>query len=174
MAEIAAGFAPVGGVDARVLILGSLPGVRSIAARQYYAHPRNAFWPIMAELFGIGGSYRMRCRQLVARRVALWDVLAQSPRTGSMDADIRAESSVPNDLPDFLRDHTALRLVVFNGRKAEQLFRRFFGSDTALRRIAMIGAPSTSPAYAAMPFGAKLDRWAAALAPVIPEPGDEP
>ncbi len=167
MAGVAAGFAPVDGADARVLILGSLPGARSIAAQQYYAHPRNAFWPIMTELFGIDGNYAFRCRQLVAHRIALWDVLARSPRPGSMDADIRADSSVPNDLPGFLRVHPELRLVICNGSKAEQLFRRFFGSDSSVQGLAIIGAPSTSPAYAAMSFDAKLDRWAAALVPVI-------
>lgn len=173
MAGVAEGFAPVDGVNARALILGSLPGARSIAQQQYYAHPRNAFWPIMAELFGIDGSYVSRCRQLMDHRIALWDVLARSPRPGSLDADIRAEWSVPNDLPGFVSAHTHLRLVLFNGRKAEQLFHRFFGNHTLPQRVTTVGAPSTSPAYAAMPFSTKLDRWAAALAPLLANDGDK-
>ena len=76
------GFPPVARADARVLVLGSLPGARSIAEQQYYAHPQNAFWPIMRELFRIDGSYASRCSQLLEHRVALWDVLQSSVRPG--------------------------------------------------------------------------------------------
>ena len=86
-----AGFPPIASTDAKILILGSLPGQRSLELAQYYAHRQNAFWRIMAELFGVEGDYANRCRQLMAHRIAVWDVLASSVRPGSMDADIQLE-----------------------------------------------------------------------------------
>ena len=170
MADIASeGFSPVAGADARVLILGSLPGERSIAAQQYYAHPRNAFWKIMNQVFGIGGTYASRCAQLIQHRIALWDVLERSIRPGSMDANIRTDTAKANELPGFLLSHRSVCQVVFNGRKAEQLFYRFVDTDALDPSIALTGLPSTSPAYAAMPFSEKCERWTEALATVFHE-----
>lgn len=149
--------------DARVLILGSLPGVRSIKEQQYYAHPQNALWPIMRELFGIEGNYDSRCLQLQAARVALWDVLQSSVRPGSLDADIRMDRARTNDFAGFFRGHDAIELVAFNGKKAEQLFSRFVDSDVVPESIRYVGLPSTSPAYASMPLSGKLSAWRAAL-----------
>ena len=158
------GFPPIARPDARILILGSLPGERSIAAQQYYAHPQNAFWRIMRELFGIEGDYRSRCEQLTRRRVALWDVLHSSVRPGSLDSAIRLDSAVTNDFAAFFVEHPHLRLIAFNGRKAEQLFARNVGEAVPETQVPRIGLPSTSPAYAAMPFSGKLAAWRAALA----------
>lgn len=157
------GFPPVAGVDARVLILGSLPGQRSIAEQQYYAHPQNAFWPIMRELFGIEGSYVDRCEQLVKNRVALWDVLRSSVRAGSLDASIKLDSALVNDFKGFLVAHTGVRLIAFNGRKAEQLFAKFVDVQAIEHSIQRVGLPSTSPAYAAMSFSGKLALWQEAI-----------
>jgi len=157
------GFPPVARGDARVLVLGSLPGARSIAEQQYYAHPQNAFWSIMRELFGIGGDYASRCEQLLEHQVALWDVLRSSVRPGSMDADIRMDSAVINDFRGFLAQHAEIRLIAFNGRKAEQLFTRFVAVDDVADDIRRLGLPSTSPAYASMPFSGKLAAWRTAL-----------
>ena len=161
--EASDGFPAVARVDARLLVLGSLPGQRSIAAQQYYAHPQNAFWPIMREVFGIEGDYDARCRQLVNQQIALWDVLASSVRPGSMDSDIRMDSARHNDFATFFATHIKIEVVAFNGKKAEQLFRRFVGRDVLPRTSRCIGLPSTSPAYAAMPFSGKLSVWRAAL-----------
>lgn len=157
--EASDGFPPVAGPDARVLVLGSLPGQRSIAEQQYYAHPQNAFWRIMRELLGVTGDYPERCRQLVNHRVALWDVLSNSVRPGSLDADIRLDTACANDLEGFLVAHPDVRLIAFNGRKAEQLFRKFVDSRAVNKSIRQLGLPSTSPAYAAMPFSGKLVAW---------------
>ena len=168
MAELAStGFPPVVGEDARVLILGSLPGERSISMQQYYAHPRNGFWTIMEDVFGIRGHYDVRCAQLIQHRIALWDVLKRSVRPGSLDADIETRTAEVNQLQDFLLEHQDIRRIVFNGKKARQLFDRFVDIDLLDDAIALISAPSTSPAYAAMPLSEKCDRWAEALAPVI-------
>ncbi len=165
------GFPPVERADARVLILGSLPGQRSIAEQQYYAHPRNAFWRIMRELFGIAGDYEARCSLLRTNGVALWDVLQSSVRPGSLDAQIRIEHAVVNDFADFFATHTALRLVAFNGRKAQQLFGRFVTPTGVAGDLPQVLLPSTSPAYAAMSFPAKLSAWREALLRARATPG---
>jgi hypoxanthine-DNA glycosylase len=159
----AQGFPPIARPEARILILGSLPGARSIAEQQYYAHPQNAFWRIMHDLFGIDGDYASRCAQLTERGIALWDVLHSSVRPGSLDAAIQLDSAVTNDFAAFLAGHPKIRLIAFNGRKAEQLFVRYVGDAVPESRIPRIGLPSTSPAYAAMPFSGKLAAWRAAL-----------
>ncbi len=159
------GFPPIAGPGARILILGSLPGQRSIAEQQYYAHPRNAFWPIMQELFGIKGDYTDRCEQLVENRIALWDVLQSSLRPGSMDAKIRLDGARANDFGTFLRTHSEVRLIAFNGRKAKALFEKFVDASVVGQSIRQCGLPSTSPAYAAMPFSSKLARWRQVILP---------
>lgn len=161
------GFPPIERRDARILVLGSLPGRKSIAEQQYYAHPQNAFWRIMREVFGITGEYHLRCIQLRERQVALWDVLKSSHRPGSLDSDIRINSAQPNDFDEFFEQHPAIELVAFNGKKAEQMFNRFVDSAITPRKVEQIGLPSTSPAYAAMPFSGKLSAWRKALLPVL-------
>ena len=157
------GFPPVARADARVLVLGSLPGARSIAEQQYYAHPQNTFWSIMRELFGIDGDYASRCEQLCKNRLALWDVLQSSVRPGSMDADIQLGSAIANDFRGFLAGHADIRLIAFNGKKAEQLFTRLVIAGDVTDGIQRLGLPSTSPAYASMPFSGKLAAWRVAL-----------
>ena len=158
-----AGFAPIAESNARVLVLGSLPGVRSIREQQYYAHPRNVFWPIMKSLFAIDGDYAARCRQLTANRIAVWDVLHSALRPGSLDADIRLDVANANDFAGFFRVHPDIGLVAFNGKKAEALFKRFVAARPTDLGARFIVLPSTSPAYAAMPFSRKLAKWRQAL-----------
>jgi len=169
--DLSTGFAPVARADARILILGSLPGQRSIEAGEYYAHPQNAFWPIMAELFDATGDYANRCTRLLQARVAVWDVLHSSVRPGSLDAAIREDSARPNDFAAFFRVHRRLERIVFNGAKAEQMFSKLVLPDVALPGISMLRLPSTSPAYAAMPFSGKLAAWRDALGIVAPTRG---
>ena len=159
------GFPPVAREDARVLILGSLPGEASLRAQQYYAHPRNAFWTIMKVIAGAEGGYADRCRALEARGIAVWDVLSSSVRPGSLDADIDMRSAVPNDFARFFAGHRDIRLVCFNGRKAEQLFeRRVLPSLPGLGpELALL--PSTSPAHASLCVEEKLARWCGIIEP---------
>ena len=161
--ERSQGFPPVACADARSLILGSLPGARSIFEQQYYAHPQNAFWRIMRELFGIDGDYATRCAQLGANGIALWDVLHSSVRPGSMDANIQSDTAAVNDFAGFFLVHPNIRTVAFNGKKAEQLFRRFVEPDAISHDMRYVALPSTSPAYASMPFSGKLKLWRDAL-----------
>jgi double-stranded uracil-DNA glycosylase len=159
------GFPPIARRDARVLILGSLPGQESLRRRQYYAQPRNAFWPIMGALCGAAPElpYRARARRLAASGIALWDVCATAYRAGSLDASIVAGSVVVNDLGAFLARHPRIRLVCFNGRTAAALYRRHVLPTLApaLRVLATLELPSTSPAHASLSLAAKLDRWRA-------------
>lgn len=158
-----AGFPPLLGTEARVLILGTLPSRKSLEKSQYYGHPRNAFWPIMGALFGAGPDvpYASRVRILTDAGIAVWDVLAASIRPGSMDSAIDPRAAAANDFTALFREQPGIELVCFNGRTAGQLFRKLVapqlesGSNTPGYRA----LPSTSPAYAAMSFAEKLERW---------------
>ena len=161
------GFPPIAGADARLLILGSLPGQVSLQRQQYYAQPRNAFWKIMGRLYGTGQElpYAERAQRLVQNGIALWDVCAAAQRPGSLDAAIVHSSVVPNDFAAFIESHPHVGLICFNGGKAADLYRRLVlpGLPANLRAIHYATLPSTSPAHAAMPFEEKLTRWAAVL-----------
>ena len=159
------GFPPIARKDARVLVLGSLPSVASLQAQQYYAHPRNAFWKIMGDIAGAAGDYESRCRALEARRIAVWDVLKRSVRPGSLDADIDMASAEPNDFEAFFASHAQVRLVCFNGRKAQDMFRRFVQPELSHGHLAFALLPSTSPAHASLSLADKLDAWRGIIEP---------
>jgi hypoxanthine-DNA glycosylase len=159
-------FRPIAAKDARILVLGSMPGVESLRRGQYYAHPQNQFWKIMEALFGIDRSspYGSRVRALKARRIAVWDVLHSCVREGSLDAGIGAE--VANDFAAFFSAHRAITHVFFNGAKAEASYRRHVQAQLALRAgrsIRYARLPSTSPAHASLPAARKLAAWRAIL-----------
>jgi TDG/mug DNA glycosylase family protein len=160
-------FAPVARRDARVLILGSMPGAASLSAQQYYAHPRNHFWPIMQRLHGIDASlpYQRRLERLRQNHVALWDVLESCKRHGSLDAAIEHDSAVPNDLPQLLRTHPGIVRLCCNGGTAYRALQRHFGAQLQQEfpQLECLQLPSTSPAHAGMPFTDKLAAWHAAL-----------
>lgn len=155
-------FPPVARRDARVLVLGTMPGIASLEAARYYAHPRNAFWPIMAKLlsFDAQAPYRERCLALTAAGIALWDVLASCERAGSLDSAIR--NAVPNDFAVFLARHRKLRAILFNGQPAARLWRKHCG-HVGVEDIELATLPSTSPAYAGKGFAEKLEVWRARL-----------
>lgn len=157
--SVSVGFAPIANQSARILILGSLPGQRSLREAQYYAHPQNAFWKIMAALYGAQGSYEDRCQALIDHGIALWDVLRETERPGSMDADIRLAAARANDFEDFFAGHSQIQRICFNGKKSEQLFRRLVLPTLQGCSSELIGLPSTSPAYASMPYDKKLSIW---------------
>lgn len=160
------GFAPLLGAQAKVLILGSMPGGESLRRQQYYAFERNCFWWMMGELFDAGWQlpYEQRVVRLTQEGVAVWDVLASCERLGSLDSAIEASSEEVNDFVALLQEHP-IQLVLFNGAKAEQAWKRhvrpIFGSHLA--EPPCLKMPSTSPAYAAIKPEAKLEKWRAAL-----------
>lgn len=159
------GFAAVAQHDARVLILGSMPGVASLAATQYYGHPRNAFWPIMDALFGIPqqASYAARCEQLKQQGIALWDVLAACNREGSLDSAIEKESIRLNDFSRFFAQQPAIQAVFLNGGLAARLFQRHALPELGplAEDLTITALPSTSPANASWSFERKLAAWQA-------------
>lgn len=157
----ASGFAPIWRADARILILGSLPGVASIAATQYYAHPRNQFWPMVQALFAIDAAapYDVRLTCLQAAGVALWDLLESAERPGSLDSAIVADSMQINDLAMLIAQLPQLHTVALNGAKAAQLLQRYQKMQPLPTHLRLLTLPSTSPAHAAMNFSQKLQQW---------------
>jgi len=165
-------FPPLARSDARLLILGSMPGKASLAANQYYAHPRNLFWPIVIETFSApaGTSYENRLELLRTHGVALWDVLQQCYRETSLDADITADSVVVNDFRRFFAEHPHIRKILFNGAKAEQLFRRLVLPPlSGAEKFEMMRLPSTSPANAGITGETRKKQWRNALMGVTPD-----
>jgi TDG/mug DNA glycosylase family protein len=155
-------FSPIAARNAKILILGSMPGRASLAAGQYYAHRRNAFWRIVCGLLELdpASSYRARVRALHNARIALWDVLHSCIRPGSLDSSIEAETA--NDFNAFFQRHPGITHVFFNGAKAEASFRRHVLPEIK-RPLLYARLPSTSPAHAALPFARKRAAWRAIL-----------
>jgi TDG/mug DNA glycosylase family protein len=158
-------FPPIADASACILILGSMPGEESLRAGQYYAHPRNAFWKLMGELFGAGAElpYAQRTRQLKKSGVALWDVLASCVRKGSLDSAIATDSITPNDFQAFFAAHKKITRVFFNGTKAEHSFRKHVLPGLNAQPLQFTGLPSTSPAHAARSYAQKLTAWRAVI-----------
>ncbi|HMA20787.1 MAG TPA: DNA-deoxyinosine glycosylase [Gemmatimonadaceae bacterium] len=147
-----------------LLILGTVPSVRSLELRQSYGHRHNLFWPFMGELFDAGPElpYAERIARLQRRGIGIWDVLERCERPGSLDSAIVRDSEVANDIPGLLAAEPGIRAIALNGGKAQQSFRRHvlpqFGA--AMReRVTLLDLPSTSPANASIPRALKLERW---------------
>lgn len=173
-APIIRAFDPIEPPDARSLILGSMPGVASLDAHAYYAHPRNAFWPIMQHLLGEQHeSYEDRITLLKQNQVALWDVLKECRRPGSLDADILSDSVVVNNFAALLKRHQKLDIIAFNGKAAEKLFRRYVIKtaegelQTRLEHMTLLSLPSSSPAMASLTLAAKQAKWQQLLSPAL-------
>ena len=144
--------------DAQLLILGSLPGEASLAAQRYYAHRSNQFWRLLGRSIGedlASLDYDARLQRLAARGIALWDVVAEARRRGSLDGAIRA--ATPNELADFVASHPRLSAIAFNGRTAAAIGRRALGHRDGL---AFLDLPSSSAALT-RPFDDKAAAWAA-------------
>lgn len=159
---------PIENQRARILILGSMPGKASLQAQQYYAHPQNAFWPILGEILGFAGDarslpYDERLRMLFAADIALWDVLASCHRRGSLDADIATDSLRANDFNAFFASHDRIERVLFNGATAEAYFRRHALPTLTANSLRLLRLPSTSPANASIRYPRKLTAWREAL-----------
>jgi double-stranded uracil-DNA glycosylase len=150
-------FPPVIRADTRLLVLGSLPGIVSLARRQYYAHPQNQFWRLIGAVVGrelAGLPYPDRLEALLDSGVGLWDTVAAATRKGSLDSDIRLHQA--SDLAAFVADLRELRAVGFNGGKSAQIGRRQLSESP----LALIDLPSSSPAYT-LRFEEKLGAWLA-------------
>lgn len=149
-------MAPVGSNDARLLILGSLPGEASLRAQRYYAHPQNQFWRLLGAAIGedlAEMAYDERLARLSARNVVLWDVVSEAHRSGSLDGAIRG--AIPNLLAQFVATHPRLKAVAFNGKTSARLGRAALVDAGDLQ---LIDLPSSSAAYT-MAFALKAERW---------------
>ena len=170
-------FAPVAGQCPKILVLGSVPGQASMKAVQYYAHPRNAFWPItvatiqnspinLPQAHAI--DYETRLTMACEHGLALWDVLSFCKRPGSLDNQIERTSEVANPIVEWLTLHPSVMRVCFNGKTAAALFRRHikkeFEATVPPQQIEFVTLPSTSPAMASLTPEQKLNQWCAALA----------
>lgn len=161
-------FPPQVGAGCRLLVLGTVPSMRSLELRQSYGHEQNLFWTFMGELFDAGRElpYSERIARLHARGIGIWDVYKQVERPGSLDSSIVTASEVPNAIPRLLGRYPTIRAIALNGGKAAQGFRRHIepGLEPGLReRLDLLVLPSTSPANASISRAAKFERWRALL-----------
>jgi len=156
---LAESFDPVAGIAPRVLVLGTMPGQTSLRESEYYAHKRNAFWPIVLSVINNTEPdyhsaqkmpYAERIQQLKQNHIALWDVLANCERPGSLDSAIVRHSEVANPIMQWLEMHRSIQCVCFNGKTAQRLFKRHVASDThsitGNKNVEFIALPSTSAA----------------------------
>ena len=157
-------FEPVYAPDARVMIVGSMPSVKSLADSQYYAHPRNAFWPILFEVFGVEPTrdYEAKKELILSHGLALWDAASVCEREGSLDSAMRGVQY--NDFAALYERCPNIHTVLCNGGTAHALFLKsgFAGGRRVIRM------PSTSPAYT-MAYGRKVEAWRAALEDALKE-----
>lgn len=151
------GLPPLVDKKTRKLVLGSFPGPKSLEARQYYAHERNNFWRIMGAVLDVplSDDYEGRIRTLFQHGIGLWDVIRSCSRSGS--GDDRIISPIINDIPGIIRKHGKIAAIVLNGKKAEKLFKRYFGDSAG--GVPAVGLPSTSPANARQTMVYKITQW---------------
>ncbi len=155
-------FGPVIGHKPQVLILGSIPGVISLQNSQYYGHPRNLFWPIMAGRFDIEiyEGYERRIQEVARLPIVLWDTIKACYREGSLDSSIQKQQLEANGIPALLDRYRQIQTIVFNGVAAEKYFKQLLQPKATIdRNLKYIRMPSTSPANASMGFEQKLECW---------------
>lgn len=164
-------FPPIEPATCRLLILGSMPGKASLAAQQYYAHPRNAFWPIMGELLGFdpNADYEQRIQALLLGGIGLWDVMQSCIRPSSLDSDIQEASIIPNNFPSWFQRHPNTCAVLCNGGKAFQSYHRHVLPllDEPFQQLPLHQLPSTSPAYASLTLQQKQLEWHKIMATLL-------
>ena len=151
-------FPPVLNTHTRVLVIGSMPGIASLQAQQYYAHKYNQFWPIIFDVFEAGRppkNYEDKLCTLLKHRIGLWDTLSACTRPGSLDSHI--QTPVPNDFPALFKRYPAVHTLLFNGQAAATYFKRFYGWQLPGKMLVVL--PSTSPAHASLSYATKLTRW---------------
>lgn len=149
-------FPPAVNPQTRVLVIGSMPGVASLRAREYYAYKYNQFWKIVFDLFAGGrqpANYEDKINTLLAHHIGLWDALSACERPGSLDGNI--SNPTPNDFPGLFSQYPQIHTLLFNGQAARLHFKRAFGDAGKM----CLTLPSTSPAHAALSYDDKLQRW---------------
>ena len=154
--KIKASFAPISNQFTQILILGTLPGEKSLEQGEYYAHPQNRFWRILSQITSsrLPVNYREKCDLLLSQKIGVWDVVREAKRNGSLDSKITDE--IPNDLDNFVEGHQNLKIIAFNGSKAEKLFDKYFERRAIFEYLSL---PSSSPANARINFEEICKRW---------------
>jgi TDG/mug DNA glycosylase family protein len=154
------GFDPIVGKTVKILILGTFPGEESLKQQQYYAHPRNLFWDMIAVICGTDliDDYEKRCDLVRSEGIAIWDVLKSCDREGSSDGRIRRDNFIFNDISSFISEYP-LKVIFFNGKKAAILFKQYVDPAILPSQPQLLILPSTSPAYATLSKQQKLERW---------------
>jgi hypoxanthine-DNA glycosylase len=155
-----ASFPPIISKHPKTLILGTMPGIASLHKQEYYGHPRNHFWKIMAPIYNdniFPIDYSSKKLIIEQNELALWDVLQYCERKGSLDIHIK--NPIPNPIDEFLNEHSGISKIIFNGKESEKLFLKYFGQ---IDQIQYCPVPSTSPANT-MLFEMKLEFWRKAL-----------
>ena len=142
--------------DSKILILGTMPGERSLVLKEYYGHRGNHFWKIMFHLFGepYSNEYQVKVDLLLNNKIALWDVLEYCQRVGSADNAIKDE--YPNNFPHFFKEHSQLTTIIFNGKKAKELYVKYIGINPP---YGFHVCPSTSPANTWFTYEEKSKQW---------------
>ena len=148
-------FPPIISKKSKILILGSIPGTKSLEKKEYYAHPQNHFWKILFCMFGeeFSADYQDRLELLEKYHIALWDTIESCEREGSQDVKIKNETA--NQIPDLLEKHSNIKAVFCNGQKSYKNLIKLLGSDFHLPIILL---PSTSPLHT-ISFDKKLEDW---------------
>lgn len=151
-------FAPIVNRESKILLLGSMPGVRSLQRKEYYAHPQNRFWRLLALLFNEPEpcNYAAKKEMLLRHHIALWDTLGLCEREGSLDSNIKNE--VPNAIPELLGEHPSINAVFCNGSKAAGAFKKYFAKQLP-KNVHVFYLHSTSPANARMNMQALAEEW---------------
>ena len=149
-------FSPIIYSDTKILILGSLPGKKSLELKQYYGHARNRIWKILSHLTGgdIPVTYQQKKELLCKNKIGLWDVALSAHREGSLDSNIKDES--PNDIERLIKNYHSIKVIGFNGKKSEKMFYKYFTKKPDIKYIPL---PSTSPANMAISFEDICARW---------------
>ena len=149
-------FEPIFGENPKILILGSMPSVKSLENMEYYGHGRNQFWRIMGDLFGFkrDDDYGLRKRRIIENKIAVWDVIGSCERKGSLDRDIK--NAKYNDIIGFIKDNPSIEKIVLNGGKAGAIYRKRFAAH--LPHLESLVLYSTSPANA-IPYERKYAQW---------------
>lgn len=149
-------FPPISSDQANILILGTMPGTKSLELNQYYGHRQNNFWKFMFTILkeDFSNDYETRKALLQKNNIAVWDVLQFCDRVGSLDSAIKNE--IANDFETFLKNHPNITSIFFNGQKAAAFFKKYVSLQKTYNQITL---PSSSPANASKSFQSKLEEW---------------
>lgn len=154
--KLKSSFPPIADKEINILILGSLPGEKSLEMQQYYAHPQNRFWKVVACITNsnLPINYEEKLALLRENKIGVWDVVHSAKRIGSLDVNILDE--IPNDLEGFIANHPNLKTIAFNGSKSQKLYDKYFKRNPNIKYLAL---PSTSPANATYNFERLCESW---------------